>query len=86
MNDTLFPMPPETERDENELTGGRPRLKRPNRGQLAFRPSNLEELVVEDHPVRLIWSFVEQLDLSPCMLASRRWKAVPGRARSTPDC
>jgi hypothetical protein len=58
MEETLFPMPPEIEPDENELLGGRPRLKRPNREQMAFRPSNLEEMVPEDHPVRLIWSSI----------------------------
>jgi len=84
MDDALFPMPPETERDENGLSGGRPRLKRPNRAQMAFRPSNLEEMVPEDHPVRLIWSFVEELDLSPLYAQIQAVEGGPGQSTIDP--
>jgi transposase len=84
MEETLFPMPPEIEPDENELLGGRPRLKRPNREQMAFRPSNLEEMVPEDHPVRLIWSFVEELDLSPLYAQIQAVEGGPGQSTIDP--
>jgi len=84
MDETLFPMPPEAGPDGNEPTGGRPRLKRPNREQMAFRPSNLEEMVPEDHPVRLIWSFVEELDLSPLYAQILAVEGGPGQSTIDP--
>lgn len=40
------------------------RLREAERRQLGFELVDLESLVVEDHPVRAIWSFVEGLDLT----------------------
>ena len=77
MNETLFPLPPRRETSDQDDLQGRPRLKRPNRSQITFRPSSLEEMVPEEHPVRLIWEWVEQLDLSPLY---QDIKAVEGHA------
>ena len=44
--------------------GGVPRLRRPERRQVALRAVSLEDLVAADHRVRLVWRFVEGLDLS----------------------
>ena len=41
----------------------RPRLKPINRQQLVMRPTDVEQLVSEDHEVRAIWEFVGRLDL-----------------------
>ena len=41
----------------------RPRLKPINRRQLVMRPTDVEQLVSEDHEVRAIWEFVGRLDL-----------------------
>jgi len=38
-------------------------------------------MVLEDHPVRTVWAYVEKLDLSPLL---RQIKAVEGRAGSPP--
>ncbi|MHC2434236.1 transposase [Bradyrhizobium sp. USDA 4451] len=43
---------------------GAPRLREPQRDQIALRAVDIESLIGEDHPVRLIWSYVEELDLS----------------------
>lgn len=77
MNETLFPLPPRRETSDQDDLQGRPRLKRPNRSQITFRPSSLEEMVPEEHPVRLIWEWVKQLDLSPLYQEIR---AVEGHA------
>jgi transposase len=77
MDETLFPLQPAQEGNDQEDLVGRPRLKRPNRAQITFRPSSLEEMVPEEHPVRLIWEWVEQLDLSPLYQEIR---AVEGHA------
>ena len=39
------------------------RIRQAERGQPGFELVDLESLVVEDHPVRAVWSFVEGLDL-----------------------
>jgi transposase len=41
-----------------------PRLREPKRDQVELRAVDIDSLIGEDHPVRLIWSYVEGLDLS----------------------
>ena len=41
------------------------RVQRARRDQLEFRELDLESLIPGDHRARVVWSFVEQLDLSP---------------------
>ena len=43
---------------------GAPRLREPQRDQIALRAVDIESLIGEDHPVRVIWAYVEGLDLS----------------------
>src|SRR5437899_10708974 len=43
---------------------GAPRLREPQRDQIALRAVDIESLIGEDHPVRVIWAYVERLDLS----------------------
>jgi transposase len=57
--------------------GGRARLRCAERGQIEWRPFSLDQLVAEDHPVRLVWAFVMGLDLTPLLV---RIKAVEGHA------
>jgi transposase len=52
-----------------------PRINRPERLQGEFRAESLDERLDADHPVRLVWSFVENLDLSELF---DRVKAVEG--------
>jgi transposase len=47
--------------------GGLPRLRCAERGQIEWRPFSLDELVPEDHRVRLVWRFVEGLDVTPLL-------------------
>lgn len=61
--------------------GGRPRLRRAERGQVELRALSLDELVAAEHRVRLVWAFAEQLDLS-CLYA--RIKAVEGHPGHPP--
>jgi hypothetical protein len=64
MDETLFEMPEEEVRLGLAEGSGRPRLKRANRQQMQWQPIDLDSLLGEDHPARMIWEFVEQLDLS----------------------
>jgi hypothetical protein len=41
-----------------------PRLYEPKRDQIEWRAVDIESLIGEDHPARLIWGYVEPLDLS----------------------
>jgi transposase len=77
MNEPLFPLPDEQEPQNGEAHQGKPRLKQANRMQIQLRPTDLESLLAEDHPARLIWDFIEQLDLSPLY---ERIPAVEGHA------
>lgn len=43
---------------------GQPRLREPMRDQVELRAVDLESLIGESHPARVIWSYVEGLELS----------------------
>jgi transposase len=79
--DELFNLPP-TEAGPAEFEGrARPRLQRPQREQITLRPSDLESLLAADHRARLVWAFVESLDLSAF---HARIKAVEGHSGRPP--
>jgi transposase len=81
MNDTLFELPSsETPRPLPEVKR-EPRLQRPNRGQVELRPVDLEGLLPGDHRARIVWEFVEGLDLGPLYAGI---KAVEGHAGRPP--
>ena len=50
---------------QGELAMGEARVVRPDRRQLRWDMVDLEGLLPADHRARLVWSFVESLDLSP---------------------
>jgi transposase len=60
------------------------RLRRADRRQPGFEVVDLESLVVEDHPVRSIWSFVEGLDLTWFYDRIKARGETPGRPATDP--
>jgi transposase len=58
-----------------------PRLRRAERRQVELRAVSLDELLPAGHRARLVWAFVEKLDLGPLYAAIR---AVEGRAGHPP--
>jgi transposase len=52
-------------------------LRAANRQQIVWRSAALDELIPTDHPARIVWEFVEGLDLSPLYDSI---KSVAGRA------
>jgi transposase len=56
---------------------GCPRLRYANRHQAEMRVCAVDALIGEDHPVRLVWAYVEQLDLGELLA---KIKAVQGGA------
>lgn len=78
--DELFDLPP-TEAQPKPEVRGKPRLQRPNRGQVQLRPSDLEGLLPADHRAREVWAFVEGLDLAEF---EQDIKAVEGHSGRPP--
>src|SRR5512132_1258165 len=63
---------------------GRPRLRTANRDQIVFRAAPLDDLIPDDHPARLVWDYVEGLDLSPVYDRIKAVERGPGRAPIDP--
>ena len=76
---TLFPeAAPETPRPASPApTLAVPRFREVNRTQVCLRPLDLEGLLPEDHRARIVWAYVEGLDLTPLY---QRIQAVEGEA------
>src|SRR6266404_1491059 len=63
---------------------GAPRLREPQRDQIELRAVNIESLIGEDHPVRLIWSYAEGLDLSELENRIKARGERPGHPATSP--
>ncbi|WP_460428741.1 transposase, partial [Azotobacter armeniacus] len=61
------------------------RVRRPNRNQIELRPSDLESLLSEDHPARLVWGYVERQDLSPLYAGIKAVDGGCGRSAIAPE-
>lgn len=79
--DELFDLPPAEPQPEMPAVRGRPRLQRPDRGQVMLRPTDLESLLPAGHRAREVWAFVEGLDLAAF---EERIRAVEGHAGRPP--
>jgi transposase len=62
-------------------SGGRPRLRRAERDQIVMRCVALDGLLPEDHRARIVWQYVEGLDLTPLY---QKILAVEGGKGRTP--
>lgn len=60
------------------------RIRQAERRQTGFELVDLESLVVDDHPVRAVWSFVEGLDLQVFYDRIKARGETPGRPASDP--
>jgi transposase len=63
---------------------GRPRLREPVRDQIELRAVDLDRLIASDHPARVIWDYVQRLDLSSLEQAVRAREHTPGQAPASP--
>jgi transposase len=73
--DAAMPPPRSATSAEGQSAKPAARINRPERLQGEFRAESLDERLDADHPVRLVWRFVEGLDLSELF---DRVKAVEG--------
>jgi transposase len=65
-------------------TMGAPRLREPVRDQIELRPVDLDALLGPEHPARVIWDYVRQLDLRELEEGVRARAHTPGQAPASP--
>jgi transposase len=63
---------------------GPPRLRRPERHQVELRTASLDQLLPPEHQARIVWSFVQGLDLSPLLADIRAVDHHPGQPANDP--
>ena len=63
---------------------GRPRLREPVRDQIELRAVDLEALLADEHPARVIWGYVQKLDLGALEETVRARAHGPGQAPVSP--
>ena len=63
---------------------GKPRLRTANREQIVFRAAPLDALIPPDHPARVVWGYVEGLDLTCLYDRIKSVERGPGRAPIDP--
>lgn len=81
----LFSMPEHTiDKDLPKKITGKPRINSPIRNQIEFVSSSLDDLIPEDHQVRNIWNYVEQMDLSIFLNKINSTSCNPGRPAIDP--
>lgn len=82
--DPLFGHLPEQRGPQAEF-GGAPRMRVPERDQVAMQWAALDEMIADDHPVRAVWAFVRKLDLSPLHDAIKAREGMPGHPPAAPE-
>lgn len=65
-------------------SGRPPRLRYANREQATLRVCALDDLIPEDHQVRIVWSYVAGLDLSPLLAKIQATEAHAGAPATDP--
>ena len=80
--DSLFPIP--TPPPPESLPSGPPRLRQADRQQMVMRAASLDSLVPDDHRARVIWEFVQGVDLAPLYAGIRSVEGHAGRDAADP--
>ena len=83
--DELFgELPEQTKQQAEAAPLEAPRLREPKRDQIELRVVDIESLIGEDHLVRVIWSYVEGLDLSELENRIKARGDRPGHPATSP--
>src|SRR3974390_17185 len=75
---------PEARRAAEAAGLGVPRLREPKRDQIELRAVDIESLIGQDHPARVIWTYVEGLDLSELEQRIKARADRPGHPATSP--
>src|ERR1700736_5496407 len=67
-----------------QATRGAPRMREPERDQIELRAVDIDSLLGQDHAVRVIWSYVEGLDLSALEERIKAREHSPGHPPISP--
>ncbi len=61
----------------NDTAAPQPRINTPDRSQVDPNPKTIDDLIPHDHPARLVWALVQELDMTSLY---QEIKTVEGRA------
>src|SRR6185503_13201104 len=76
--DELFDDLPSQKRAAAVPVPGRPRMREPVRDQIELRAVDIDSLVGSDHVARIIWGYVERLDLRELEDRIKAREGTPG--------
>jgi transposase len=83
--DELFGELPEQAKPQTDTAPfEKPRLREPKRDQIELRTVDLDGLIADDHLARMIWAFVEELDLSELENRIKARGSKPGHPTIAP--
>jgi len=80
---TLFELPP-PQAPPDQTVGGAARVQRPDRHQFAIQMFPLDDLLPSEHQARLVWEYVEGLDLTRLYEPIRSVEGRAGRNATDP--
>jgi transposase len=84
-DDELFGALPEQANPQADTASrAAPRLREPQRDQIELRAVDIESLIGDDHAVRVIWAYVEGLDLSELEDRIKARDNTPGHPATSP--
>ena len=77
-------LPEQAEPQADAAPRGAPRLREPMRDQIELRAVDIDSLIGQDHPARVIWAYVEGLDLSELEDRVKARENRPGHPAPSP--
>jgi transposase len=77
-------LPEQMEPRADAVPRGAPRLREPMRDQVELRAVDIDSLIGQDHPARVIWAYVEGLDLSELEDRVKARENRPGHPAPSP--
>jgi transposase len=84
-DERLFGELPEQEKPAADVRpAGAPRLREPQRDQIELRAVDIDSLLGEDHPARVIWAYAVELDLSEIEDRIKARENTPGHPATSP--
>lgn len=84
--DELFAELPSQEKPQAGATPrAAPRLREPKRDQIELRAMDIDSLIGQDHPARVLWAYVERVDLSELEDRIKARGEEPGHPATSPQ-